>query len=189
MKLRTRRHDLATISAYMASPEATESAVEVLMAAGIPRDLIEVVVSPKGDEHYYRGRARRLGTLALPYAGVGGLIGLLASIVLSLQILVLPGFNLPERLARVQLLGPNVGAVAGAILGGLIGALRRRMPKGVYARACERDAILLVVFDRPRAEASIVARLLEELGAEDVRIELEEQAAPAPGAPAPVPQT
>lgn len=188
MKLRRRRHDLATISAFVASPEAAENAVEVLTAGGIPRDLVEVVVSSSADDRFYHGRARRLGTLALPYAGIGGLVGLLASVILSLEILVLPGFNLPERLARVQLLGPNIGAIIGALLGGLVGALRRREPKGVYARAGEREAILVIVFDRPRAEAAIVARLLEELGAEDVRIDQEEEVA-VTAPPEPAPQT
>lgn len=188
MKLRKRRHDVATISGFVASPEAAEAAVEVLTASGIPRDLVEVVVSSTSDDRLYQGRARRLGTLALPYAGIGGLVGLLASVILSLQILVLPGFNLPERLARVQLLGPNIGALAGAIVGASIGALRRREPKGVYTRAAERDAILIIVLDRPRAEAPIVARLLEELDAEDVRIDQEAEAA-APDAPEPTPQT
>ena len=187
MKLRKRRHDLATISGFLATPEAAETAVEVLTAGGIPRDLVEVIVSSTTDDRLYQGRARRLGTLALPYAGIGGLVGLLVSVILALQILVLPGFDLPEHLARVQLIGPNIGALGGAVAGALIGTLRRREPKGVYARAGERDAILIVVLDRPAAEAPIVSRLLEELGTEDVRIEHEEET-PAPS-PEPAAQT
>ena len=181
MNIRKRRHDIATISGFVASPEAAETAVEVLTASGIPRDVVEVVVSPGADDRFYQGRARRLGTRALPYAGIGGLLGLLASVILSLEILVLPGFNLPERLARVQRVGPNVGAIGGALLGAVIGALRRRKPKGVYARAGEREAILIVVLDRPSTDAPLIARLLEELGTEAVQIEREEDVhAPAP---------
>ena len=186
MKLRRHRHHLATISGYVTSPEAAEMAVEVLTAAGIPRDLVEVAVSPSSDAKFYGGRARRLGTLALPYAAKGGLAGLLVSVILALEILILPGFELPEKLARVQLYGPNYGAVGGAILGAIIGTFRRQKPKGVYGRACERDAILIVVHDRPSAEARLVARLIEELGVEDVRID-EEAPTPAPTAE-PVPQ-
>ncbi len=187
MKLRKRRHDLATISGYVEKPEAAESAIEVLTASGIPRDLVEVAVSPSADDKFYAGRARRLGTLALPYAGVGGLIGLLVSVILSLEILVLPGLDVPERLARVQLLGPNYGAIGGALVGALIGALRRRRPKGVYARACEREAILVMVHDRPRAEADVIAQLMNELGVQDVRIDVEEEVPTA--APETAPQT
>ena len=54
MKLRKRRHDVATISGFVASPEAAEAAVEVLTASGIPRDLVEVVVR-RGLEHLEAG--------------------------------------------------------------------------------------------------------------------------------------
>lgn len=200
MTWRRNRNGLSNVSGFVTSPDAAETAVEVLLAGGIPRDLVEVVVSPGGNEEHYGGKARRLGTRTLSYAAKGALIGLFASIILSLYLLILPGFRLPEQLAFVQLLGPNIGTLLGAVVGGLAGALQQRQPKGVYARVGERDAILLVVLDRPREQAPVVVRLLEELGVEDVRIEPQEApAAPelpapteapvSPGAPEPSPQT
>lgn len=203
------RRGLATVSGFVTTPEEAETAIEVLLAGGVPRDLVEVLVSSRANEEHYGGKAYRLGTLALPYAAAGALIGLFAGIVVSIDLLLIPGFELPDRIARVQLLGPNMGTMVGAVIGAIVGALRRREPHGVYARVGERDAILLVVFDRPLLQAPAVARLLEELGVQDVRIDQEAPAAlpeaaqrlpeappvvdvPASGAPpsvAPEPQT
>jgi hypothetical protein len=158
------------VSAFCASKERIEDAVEHLTGAGIPRDLVEVVVSESAARRHYEGHVRALGTLALSGASKGALVGLFAGIIVSLETLLLPGFDLPRPLSLVQLLGPNVGAMAGAIIGGLVGALWKRKPRGVYARVSERDAILIVVLGRSPSEASSVARVLTALGGEDVRI-------------------
>lgn len=176
---RRARQDVATVSSFFTSTEAVERAVEVLLAAGTPRDLVDVVVGPRADARFYEGRVRRLGTLALPYAAEGALAGLFVSIALSLYILVLPGFEVPRRVALVQLLGPNLGAVIGALLGAAIGALRPREASGAYARALDRDAILLVVFERHRDHAPVISRALADLGGEDVRVDVEDEPAAA----------
>lgn len=163
--------DAVTVSAFFTSTDAVERAVEVLLAAGTPRDLVDVVVGPQAAARFYEGRVRRLGTLAVPYAAKGALIGLFTSIALSLYILILPGFEVPRHVALVQLLGPNLGAVIGGILGAAIGALRPRSAVGAHARALERDAILLVVLERRRDHAPVVSRALSDLGGEDVCVD------------------
>lgn len=170
--MKRRAHiDELIVSGFLSSDEEVERTIEELLAAAVPRDLVEVVVSAEGSKKHFGGRARSMGTLALPDAAKGALVGLGIGIVLSLEIFLLPGFELPRHLSIIHLLGPNVGAIGGALVGALAGALSRRKARGVWARVRGRDDVLVVVRGRSREEAPIVARLLRAHGAADVRID------------------
>jgi len=46
-------------SAFFAAPDQVERVVVDLVEAGVPRDLVEVIVSPEANKAHYGGRARR----------------------------------------------------------------------------------------------------------------------------------
>lgn len=153
-------------SAFFAEPEQVDRAVSELVDTGVPRDLIEVVVSPAANRAHFEGRAHRLGSQTMRFAGAGALIGLLVGVVLSLEIiLAFPGAEPPARgLSIAQLLGPNVAMLAGLVIGAIIGALVRRPPAGPLARASERDEILVVARAQPPERVPAIVAALEQAG-------------------------
>ena len=157
------------IAAYFEEPQQVEEAIYRIGLLGVPRDLIEVVVSPTVASRY-GGRAHRLGNRMMAYAGAGALIGLLLGIALSLVVVLLPGTVEPGWLAFVQLLGPNAATLLGALLGGLLGALVPQRPVEIYHLAHEREEILLVVHRATPSQAERLVELLQELGSDDVRV-------------------
>ena len=160
------------VTALYDSAESVDAVLRGLHEAGVPRDLVEVVVSREAAERFYRRRARPPGREVFRYAAIGGIVGLILSSALSLVILALPGVAPPGGTAMVQLLGPNVGTVGGAALGALFGAFRRRRPSRRHARAAEAaKAILLTVRTRAEDEVPALEQLLAASGGREVRVE------------------
>jgi hypothetical protein len=173
-----RRREPLVVTALFDSPEVVDRAVDALYVAGVPRDLMEVVVSRAAAARFYaaggpglRG-AREPGRETFRYAGAGALVGFIGGVVFSLLMLVWPGIDAPGGMAPVALFGPNVGTTAGAALGALVGFTRRQTPDRRYARAAEvADAILLAVHARDAREAELLARVVAEQGGRDPRTE------------------
>lgn len=173
-----RRTASPMVSALFDSPEAVDAALDALYTAGIPRDLVEVVVSRAAAERHYAGRgpgqrpARGPGRETFRYAGIGALVGFVGGVLFSLLMLMWPGIDAPGGMAPVALFGPNVGTTAGAALGALLGFMRRQQPDRRYARAAEaQDAILLAVHAREVAEAELLGRLMAANGGREPRVE------------------
>lgn len=161
------------VSALFDDPARVDAALRALVHAGLPRDLVDVVVTEEAARRFYPGRARPLGRDAIRYAGAGGLIGLIVGATLSLAIIALPGLAAPGLTAIVQLLGPNLATVSGAVVGALIGLLTRRRAEPRHARVVEAPAsIVMVVTVRTEEEADRVSRLLVENGGRDPRREV-----------------
>lgn len=159
------------VTASFLDPDRTQEALEALVRVGVPRDLIDVVVSPEAARKYYRDAARDPGNDAFRYAGAGGLIGLVVGSIISLVLIMLPGFFDKGVIPWVQLIGPNFVTVSGALIGGVIGFFKTRPPNPYHARAAaEPDAIIMVVALRSREEAERVARILSRAGGREPRI-------------------
>ena len=162
-----------TVSALFDDPSDVERALAALVRSGVPRDLIEVIVSPRAARRFYPERARAPGRDALRYAGAGALIGLIAGAALSLVLIAIPGFHEPGGLVFVQLLGPNLMTVAGAVVGAIVGLLVHRRAEPRHMRAVESpDAIVVVATARSAGEAAAVARSLRGTGGHDTRREV-----------------
>jgi hypothetical protein len=161
------------VTALYDSAESVDDALRRLHDAGVPRDLVEVVVSREAAERFYGRLARPPGREVFRYAAIGGIAGLILSAALSLTILALPGEAPPGGTAIVQLIGPNVGTVGGAAIGALIGAFRRRRPNRRHARAAEAaSAILVAVRTRAEEEVAVLEQLLAASGGREVRVEV-----------------
>ncbi len=152
--------------------EAVQGALEELVAAGLPRDLIEVVASPEAVERFYHGRALRSARDTFRWAGVGAIVGLLVGAAVSLALVALPGFRPPGLMAWVQLVGPNLATVTGAVLGAVYGWFRRRRPSPWHARLRDGDGrILVAAFAHGEPEVEVVVRILGDAGGAEVRTE------------------
>lgn len=167
-----------TITALFDDPAKVERALDALYTAGMPRDLIEVVVSRDAAERFYarlpeRRAPRPPGRETWRFAGIGALAGFLAGVVISLVMVAWPGIDAPGGHALVQVAGPNMGTVAGAAVGAVIGSFRRQRPKARHARAAEAaHAIVFAVATRSEEEGALVGRLLTENGGREVRREV-----------------
>jgi hypothetical protein len=170
------RREPLVVTALFDSVEAVDRALDSLYGAGVPRDLIAVVVSREAARRFYGEGTRRgpraPGRETFRYAGAGALVGFVGGVLFSLLMLVWPGIDAPGGMAPVALFGPNVGTTAGAALGALVGFFRRQRPDRTYARAAEAaNAILLAVHARGEREAELIARLITAQGGREAHVE------------------
>ena len=73
-----------TVTALFDSAAGVDAALDALYTAGMPRDLIDVVVSPEAAAHFRGGFVRGPGRETFRFAGIGGLTGLLLGAATSL---------------------------------------------------------------------------------------------------------
>ena len=153
------------VSAFFSSTEAVDNAVRQITEAGLPRDLVEVVVAEPAAARFYPGSSRPPGHETVRYAGAGALVGLVLGVIGSLILVSLPTFFGPGPAALVQLLGPNVATVMGALVGALIGRFVPRANADSHSRAGERPDEILVVARPPDArQVKQVSELLSMAG-------------------------
>jgi hypothetical protein len=172
-----RMREPVDVTALFDETAAVDRALDALYTAGTPRDLIEVVVSREAARRFYQGASGREAPRGFrretwSWAGAGALLGFIGGVLISLVMVAWPGIDAPGGLALVQLLGPNVGTMAGAAIGAILGALRRQRPQPRHARAAEASgAIVVAVSARSDEEAALLGQLLASLGGRDVRLE------------------
>jgi hypothetical protein len=173
-----REREPLVVTALFDTPDGVDRALDALYTAGVPRDLIEVVVSRSAAQRFYSARgpgrrpAREPGRETFRFAGIGALAGFVAGLGFSLIMLMWPGLDAPGGMAPVALFGPNVGTTMGAAVGAALGFLRRQQPDGRYARAAEAEnAIVLAVRMRGPREAELLGRLVQAQGGRDLRVE------------------
>lgn len=158
------------VSAFFTSAEAVDRAVRKITETGLPRDLVEVVVAEPAAARFYPGSSRPLGHETMRYAGAGALVGLIVGAIASLILISLPSFFGPGPAALVQLLGPNVTTVSGAVVGALIGRFVPRAMANRHSRAGERPDEILVVARAPsESQAKQVSELLAAAGGTSIR--------------------
>lgn len=166
-----------TVTALFDDPATVERALDALYTAGMPRDLIEVVVSSDAAARFYsrlpnRQAPRPPGRETWRFAGIGALAGFVGGVVISLVMVAWPGIDAPGGNALVQVAGPNIGTIAGATVGAMIGSLRRQRPDARHARAAEAShAIVFAVAARSDEEAALIGQLLTTQGGREVRRE------------------
>lgn len=166
-----------TITALFDDPAKVERTLDALYTAGMPRDLIEVVVSRDAAQRFYarmpgRRAPRPPGRETWRFAGIGALAGFVGGVVISLVMVAWPGIDAPGGHALVQVAGPNIGTMAGAAVGATVGSFRRQRPQARHARAAEAaQAIVFAVAARSEQEATLVGQLLASQGGREVRRE------------------
>jgi hypothetical protein len=157
------------ISGFFTQPEQVDKALSACLSLGIPRDLIDVAISEKAADKYKQLKAKRNTDHWFAWTGRGALIGLLISIVLTLGIVSLKGYEISDSMALVQLLGPDIGIIVGAAIGALYGWFIESDNNVLMQRADERDdAMLFLVYLQPPSEAEKVRNILIQNGCESV---------------------
>lgn len=160
------------VSGFFDDAERVDRALVELNRRGVPSDLVEVVVTHDGAQRHYPQKARPPGTEAFRYAGIGGLAGLIAGSILALILVAMPGFLDAGITAVVQLIGPNLATIGGALLGAIMGLFVHRRAERRHRRLAEApERILVIVTTRSREDARLLARWLTAAGGHEVRLE------------------
>ncbi len=163
------------VSSLFDSATTVDEALARLYEAGVPRDLIEVVVGPEAARRHYGGKAAVRKHEAFRFAGIGGVVGVVAGAALGIGVVALPGFTAPGVTAIVQLLGPNVATIGGALIGAAIGAFIPRTPAWTHRRAAEAPgSIVVVVIARSRPEIAPLVAVLDAAGGRESRLDEDE---------------
>ncbi|HYD33965.1 MAG TPA: hypothetical protein VEA39_05285 [Methylophilaceae bacterium] len=161
-----------TVSGFFKDEAAVSTVLHACVHRGVPRDLIDVAVSEAAAPKFYGGRARPNRDSWFSWTGRGALAGLIISAVISLIIILIPGFNMSEIMAIVQLLGPDIGVIAGAFLGAIYGWLKTADVRPQFRRATSRsDAVLMLVHLQPEDEAKELQEIFRTQGGEEVIME------------------
>jgi hypothetical protein len=161
-----------TVSGFFRDEAAVMEVLHACVFRGVPRDLIDVAVSEAASPKFYGGRARPNRDSWFSWTGRGALAGLIISATISLIIILIPGFNMSEVMAIVQLLGPDIGVIAGAFIGALYGWLKTGDVRPQFRRAAQRDdAVLMLVHLQPEEEAQELQAIFHAQGGEDVVME------------------
>jgi hypothetical protein len=135
---------MATVTATFYDRSATERAVDDLIAAGIARDDISVVMSNATRDRYFEGESNVHGAnIAKGAAGggaIGGSLGAIAGgFLLSGAAIAATGGAAVPFLIAGPIAGALAGGGAGAAVGSIIGALVGAGVPEHQAHAIERD--------------------------------------------------
>jgi len=146
---------MTTVSAIFKQRTPAEKAFHQLENAGFSDNQISLVMSDKTRDNYIKeikeGSKAEEGVAA--GAGIGGLAGAIAAILMTAGAIAIPGLNLVVTGALVSsLAGLGAGALAGGLVGGLIGAGIPEHEAKLYAKEIENGNFLVTVQTDTREE-------------------------------------
>ncbi|CAN5222628.1 MAG: hypothetical protein ACR2GW_01385 [Pyrinomonadaceae bacterium] len=162
------------VTGLFKSRVAAEAAVDALLKRGYTRDDISVLMS---DATKNKEFAIETGSRAADGAGIGGAVGgavgaVVAAIVAVGTTIALPGIGLViAGPIAAALAGAGAGGAAGGLIGALVGAGIPEYRAKVYDAGLRSGGILIGVEGNSDDESDKLEKLMEELGADNVRQE------------------
>ena len=102
--------------AYFRSAAQVDALLPELSRLGVPRDLVEVIVTPRGAASQYAGKALAPRP-TWKFVSLGGLLGLLGGAFGALVLIARPGFDDERTLAYALLFTPMITTTLGALGG------------------------------------------------------------------------
>ena len=153
---------------------AAESGVDAIIKRGYTRDDISVLMS---DATHTKEFALQARSHAADGAGIGGALGgavgaVLAAIAAVGSTILLPGLNLViAGPIAAALAGAGAGGATGGVIGALIGAGIPEYRAKVYESGLRSGGILIGVEAKSDDETEKLEKLLEDIGAGNVRAE------------------
>ena len=166
-----RRPPVTPVFAYFASPNAVLEVLPPLARLGVPRDLIDVVVTPTGAEKMYQGQRRAIRPL-WKFASLGGVLGLGGGALVAFVIIAWPGFAKPGPFSYALLFTPLITVALGALVGVIASFVvkprasdwRMRIPPP------SNDEILIVVRARGEEQIGYSLAVLNEHGGRGAQV-------------------
>lgn len=158
-----RRPPTTPVFGYFATPAAVQSVLPPLAALGVPRDLIDVVVTQKAADAMYAGRRRAMRPL-WKFASIGGMFGLGGGALVAFMLIAWPGFAAAGPFAYALLFTPMIAVAVGALIGVIFSFLTKRRPSDWRLRIPPpgNDEILVVVRARGEEQVSLALQALQQ---------------------------
>ena len=151
---------MSTVSAVFPTRSAAEQALRQLEERGFSDRQISLVMSDETRNSYIQDihESTKADEGAAAGAGIGGLAGAIAGMVLAAGTIAIPGLNLIVTGALVtSLAGLGAGALTGGLIGGLIGAGIPEHEAKIYENEI-RNGNFLVTVHADTAEQEAIAR-------------------------------
>lgn len=139
---------MTTVSAIFKKRSAADKAFSQLEDEGFNENQISLVMSDTTRDNYIKEikESSKADEGVATGAGLGGLAGAVAGMLMAAGAVAIPGLNIVVAGALVSALaGLGAGALAGGIVGGLIGAGIPEHEAKLYAEEIERGNFLVTV--------------------------------------------
>jgi hypothetical protein len=160
-----RRPPVTPVFAYFPDTDAVNSVLPSLAQHGIPRDLIDVVVTENGAQKMYAGKRRAMRPF-WRFASIGGLLGLGSGALVAFVLIAWPGFAEPGPFSYALLFTPMITVVLGSTIGGIASFAMKRKPSDWRLRIPppDSDEILLVARARGEEQIELAVQALRKHG-------------------------
>ena len=166
-----RRPPVTPVFCYFASPAEVKEALPPLARLGVPRDLIDVVVTQPAADRMYAGKRRAMRPL-WRFASLGGVLGLGGGALVAFVLIAWPGFAAAGPFAYALLFTPMITVVVGALIGVFASFLTKRKPSDWRLRIPPpaNDEILLVVRARGEEQIGLALEVLQQQGGRGAQV-------------------
>ncbi len=166
-----RRAPVTPVYGFFPTPASVTAVLPSLARLGVPRDLIDVVVTQKAAEQMYSGKRRAMRPL-WRFASLGGLFGLGGGAFVAFVLIAWPGFAAAGPFAYALLFTPMITVVVGAAIGALVSFATKRRPSDWRLRIPPpaNDEILVVVRARGEEQVSLTLQVLQEQGGRGAQV-------------------
>ncbi len=160
-----RRAPVTPVFAFFRTPQLVREVLPPLARLGVPRDLIDVVVTEQAADAMYAGKRRAMRPL-WRFASIGGLLGLGSGAFVAFVLIAWPGFASPGPFTYALLFTPMITVALGAVTGALASFFTTRKPSDWRLRIPPPDngEILLVVRARGDEQVALALQVLRDHG-------------------------
>lgn len=166
-----RRPPVTPVYGYFPTPSSVKLVLPPLARLGVPRDLIDVIVTQTAANSMYAGKRRAMRPL-WRFASIGGLLGLVGGGAVAFVLIAWPGFAAAGPFAYALLFTPMITVVVGVLIGVIVSFLTKRKPSDWRLRIPPpgNDEILVVVRARGEEQIALVLQVLREQGGSGAQV-------------------
>lgn len=166
-----RRPPVTPVFSYFTTPTEVKEALPPLARLGVPRDLIDVVVTQPAADRMYAGKRRAMRPL-WRFASIGGILGLGGGALVAFVLIAWPGFAAAGPFAYALLFTPMITVALGSLAGVCASFLTRRKPSDWRLRIPPpaNDEILVVVRARGEEQIRLVLDVLQLQGGRGAQV-------------------
>lgn len=166
-----RRPPTTPVFGYFATPTDVKEVLPPLARLGVPRDLIDVVVTEPAAERMYAGKRRAMRPL-WRFASIGGLLGLGGGAFVAFVLIAWPGFAAAGPFAYALLFTPMITVAVGSLIGVIASFIAKRKPSDWRLRIPPpaNDEILVVVRARGDEQIQLVLDVLQQQGGRGAQV-------------------
>ncbi len=162
---------MSTVSAIFKTRPQAENALEQLDDAGFRHDQVSLVMSDETRDEYIRQikESSKADEGAAAGAGVGGLAGAVAGMLLAAGTIAIPGINLIVTGALVSsLAGLGAGGLVGGLIGGLVGAGIPEHEAKYYEKEIKNGNFLVTVDTNTKEQESVAREIFSQNSADRI---------------------